>query len=181
MVRCLQVHFRVVLAGLMATLAADTARAGEPAQPLRLVLAHGAQAQHWLNCLGQGLVQVEPLVPSACADETATLANRDWLAAESQIRRLTFPVALVVGPESDDSLARFWSERLRNQGGIEIIALDRAHAIASLEEDRRHIQLAHQLLVKLCPQARATLEQRTLRELQRRLPPPGAGESLVHQ
>jgi len=127
------------------------------------VLVHGAEAQRWLACLGKDIVRVEPLVPGP--------RNTDeWQAAEVQTRQLALPDAFVSCPCADDLLARFWSDRLRNQGPIEVVTLESSHAVDRLEQERRCIQKTHRLLVKLCPEEKATLDQRMSAELLVRQP-----------
>lgn len=159
----------ILAAGL---LAASPATGDEPVRPLRIVIVHGAEAEHWLICLGKGYVQVESLIPSPAA-------GGEWAAAERQVRRLPLPDAFVTCPCGDDMLPRFWSERLRNQGPIKVVALESSHAVGQLEQERRCIQKTHGLLVKLCPEAKATLDARMHAELLRRQPLIALNEPLA--
>lgn len=144
----------------------------EPAQPPRLVVVHGAEAEYWLNRLGEGYVRVESLV----SDPTE---GNEWAAAERQIKRLTFPAAFVTCPCADDTLARFWADRLYNQGGVEIVTLEALHAIHRLEHQSYSIQKIHRLLVKLCPEGKATLDERLRGELLRVQPAITRNEPLA--
>jgi hypothetical protein len=144
----------------------------EPARPGRLVLVHGGEAHRWLACLGKNIVRVEPLVPGQPD------AN-EWAAAERQVRRLDLPDAFVSVFSSDDLLPRFWSDRLRNQGSVEVVVHEFANVRDAVEQERQLIRRTHQLLLKLCPEAKATLDERMSKELLRRSLAKAASEALA--
>lgn len=153
MIRCLFLLAAVLLVG-------SPAFSDEPARPLPLVLVHGAAAEHWLLCLAKDCVRLESLVPSPAE-------GGERMAAERNVRRIEVPDAFVTSPGADDMFSRFWSERLRNQGPIEMVTLDSSRTVNRWEHQRRCVQQVHDLLVKLCPEAKATLGERMRVELLR--------------
>ncbi len=154
MIRCLAFLTVVQLLG-------SRALCEEPARPLRIVLAHGAEAKHWLSCLGKDCVRVESLVPTSTKGD-------EWAAAERNVRGIDLPDAFVASPGVDDLLPRFWSERLRNQGPIEMITLESSWVENRPDHHRHRIQKVHGLLVMLCPEAKEMLDKRMHAELLRR-------------
>jgi hypothetical protein len=163
--------FCILAAGLFV---GSSARGDELGPRLRIVLVHGTEAEHWLVCLGKGCVQVESLIPSPSEGD-------EWVAAERQVRRLVLPDAFVTCHCADDMLDRFWSDRFGNQGRIEIVTLESSHAVHRLEQERRCIQKVHSLLVKLCPERKAVLDERMRAELLRRQPVIALNEPLARR
>lgn len=127
-------------------------------RPLQVVLVHGTEAEYWLSRLGKDHVRVELLVPNSTEGE-------DWIAAERNVRRIELPTAFVASSCDDCMLPRYWSERFRNQGAIEIITLESSRWSERLVRQQHCVQKVHGLLVKLCPEAKAILDERVRVEL----------------
>ena len=144
-------------------LAANAVRGEEPARPLRVVLVHSVEAEGWLASLGRDVVRVESLVPNSSD------AN-EWAAAEHQAHLFGEADAIVTCHRGEDILFQFWADRLRNQRPIEIVTLGSSPARNRWEHERNCLQKAHGLLLKLCPEAKATLDKRMQAELFRRHP-----------
>lgn len=140
--------------------------AAEPITPGRpLLIVHHAGTERWLTSLGAGLVQIEPFLgamPVSTANETA-----DWSATETHIRQFAPPAAFVYGHHGDDRLADFWGDRLRNQGTLTIVVHAPTCRGKNSEHECRLIRESHAILIRLCPDAKAVLDQRLIAELAR--------------
>ena len=135
----------------------------EPSRAMPVVLVHGGNAENWLTCLGHDCVRIEPLVPQGVEGNDGQVSRPPWQGV--------LPVqAIVICSESDGLTTRFWSDRLQNQGPLEVLAFSTPHSVHHWDHERRCMRQIHQLLVKLCPQSKTTLDQRLQMELLRRQP-----------
>ncbi len=133
----------------------------EPTRSLPVVLVQGGDAAEWLTCLGHECVRIEPLLfDQAERDESKT--------SKPLCLEMLSVHAVVVCNEPDGLTTRFWTERLRNQGPLEILALPAPHTVHRWEHERRALKQIHQLLVRLSPESQATLDHRLQMELIRR-------------
>lgn len=140
--------------------------AAEPITPARpLLIVHHAGTERWLTSLGSDLVQIEHFLPQVGA--SAAQATADWAATETRIRRFAPPAAFIYGHHGDDRLADFWSDRLRNQGTLTIAVNAPSCRGKSGEHNCRLIRESHAILIRLCPEAKAVLDQRLITELAR--------------
>ena len=140
--------------------------AAEPVPPARpLLIVHHPRAERWLRSLGTDLVQIEPFhgkTPVSTAHQDA-----DWVAAEVRIRQFVTPSAFVHCNQGDDRLVEFWSDRLRNQGTMTIVLIAPSSRDDNGALNYRLLRESHAILVRLCPEARAVLNQRLVAELAR--------------
>lgn len=150
--------------GLLAS-ANPTMFGAEPTRILPVVLVHGENAEKWLTCLGHDCVRIEPLVPHSADDD-----HDDRKMPQPPWRGILPAHAIVVCSEPDGLTTRFWSDRLQNQGPLEVLAFPASHTVHRWDHERRCLLQIHQLLVKLCPQSKTTLDQRLQIELLRRQP-----------
>jgi hypothetical protein len=140
-------------------------RAGEPTDgrmgdPRPVVLVHNSAAERWLVILGADLVTVQRLVPDKAPEDS-------WAASLDAAASRPLPQAFVWSAEPDDLLPRFWFERLRHQGPLEVLQIEAARCSTRTSREEPHLCEVHDLLVKLCPQARDKLAQRLQLELER--------------
>lgn len=138
----------------------------EPITPARpLLIVHHAGTERWLTSLGSDLVQIEPFLPRAGASTAE--ATADWAATETRVRPFAPPAAFVYSHHGDDRLAAFWGDRLRNQGTLTIVVHAPTCRGKNSEHDCRLIRESHAILIRLCPDAKAVLDQRLIAELAR--------------
>jgi hypothetical protein len=130
-----------------------------------LLIVHHAGTERWLTRLGSDLVQIERFLPQA--EASAARATADWAATETRVRQFAPLAAFVYRHHDDDRLADFWGYRLRNQGTLTIVVNAPTCRGKNGEHNCRLIRESHAILIRLCPEAKAVLDQRLVAELAR--------------
>ncbi|QDU27045.1 hypothetical protein ETAA8_21290 [Anatilimnocola aggregata] len=121
------------------------------AQPL--IAVDGHEAEYCLKVLGEGVVDIVQLVTLAGQPERA-------IAGESLIRTSRVPAAFLHSRCGECDVSGFWRERLAQQG-TRVVQVKRSAACRGAREtDSLVLRQAFAVLVDLCPESKAVLEQR---------------------